>query len=216
MSKVVKSIGRAIGKVVKGAVKVVKKVAKSKLGKVIIGAAAIYFGGAALMGAVGSGSTVTGALANAWTQLGAAGSAAAAGNFGAAGSALANGISAGALGASASAPAIGATASAPTNAALAESAAMGGKATASGVTQVATAPALQSAAPAAESGWMKYGVPAAINAGTQAVAGYAQTKAAQAESEDERNRINANMSGNLFKKYAGRYEPSSFAGRFSG
>lgn len=54
MSKVVKGIGRAIGSVVKGVVKAVKKVASSKLGKILLTAAAIYFGGAALAGGFGS------------------------------------------------------------------------------------------------------------------------------------------------------------------
>lgn len=62
MSKAVKSIGRAIGKVVKGVVKVVKKVASSKIGKIILAAATIYFGGAALMGAMGGASAGTGFL----------------------------------------------------------------------------------------------------------------------------------------------------------
>lgn len=54
MSKVVKGVGRAIGKVVKGVAKVAKTIVKSKIGKVIIAAAAIYFGGAALLGAMGT------------------------------------------------------------------------------------------------------------------------------------------------------------------
>jgi hypothetical protein len=65
MSKAVKAVGNAIGGVVKGVVNVVKgvvkgvgdlakSVASSKLGKAIIIAAAIYFGGAALAGGFGS------------------------------------------------------------------------------------------------------------------------------------------------------------------
>lgn len=101
MSKVVKGVGRAIGKVVDG----VKKVAKSKIGKVLIGAALVYFGGAALMGAMGSGaagaagagglSGLSGAAANvsaAWTSLGTAGSQLLAGNLGNVASALGSGI----------------------------------------------------------------------------------------------------------------------------
>jgi hypothetical protein len=57
MSKVVKKIGKAIGKVVKGVVKGVKKVWKavkqSKFLKIAAIAAAVYFGGAALMGGIG-------------------------------------------------------------------------------------------------------------------------------------------------------------------
>jgi len=60
MSKAVKKVGRAIGKVVKGAVKVVKKVASSPIGKILLAAATIYFGGAAIMGAMGGASAGTG------------------------------------------------------------------------------------------------------------------------------------------------------------
>jgi len=109
MSKVVKGIGRAIGKVVKGVTNVVKKVAKSKLGKVLITAAAIYFGGAALQGAMqgasaGSGffgsisSGLSGAaqgIGNAWSSLGTAASQAVGGNFANAGNALSTGFQGG-------------------------------------------------------------------------------------------------------------------------
>lgn len=109
MSKVVKGIGRAIGKVVKGVVNVVKKVASSKLGKILIGAALVYFGGAALMGgmqgaAAGQGfmgtisSGLSGAaqgVANAWTSLGTAATQAIGGNFANAGNALSTGFQGG-------------------------------------------------------------------------------------------------------------------------
>jgi hypothetical protein len=83
VSKVVKGVGRAVSKVVKGVTNVVKKVASSKLGKVLLTAAAVYFGGAALMGGLntigtstsflsgmGSGlsSAATG-IGNAWSAL---------------------------------------------------------------------------------------------------------------------------------------------------
>jgi hypothetical protein len=122
MSKVVKGIGRAIGKVVKGVGKVVsgvvkgvgsvvKKIASSKLGKILLMAATVYFGGAAIMGAMqgaaaGSGflgtisSAVSGAgtgIANAWSALGAATSSAMGGNFAQAGSQLATGFQGGSL-----------------------------------------------------------------------------------------------------------------------
>ena len=102
MSKVVKGIGRAIGSVVQGVVNGVKSIAKSSIGKIIIGAALVYFGGAALMGAMGSGaagvagaSGLTGAaqgISAAWTSLGTAGSSLMAGNIGQAVSALGSGI----------------------------------------------------------------------------------------------------------------------------
>lgn len=53
MSKVVSGIGRAIGSVIEGVGNVVKSVVKSPIFKVIGTAAMVYFGGAALMGAVG-------------------------------------------------------------------------------------------------------------------------------------------------------------------
>lgn len=109
MSKVVKGIGRAISKVVKGVTNVVKKVVKSKLGKVLLTAATIYFGGAALAGgfqgaAAGQGflgsisSGLSGAaqgVANAWNSLGTAASQALGGNFATAGKALSTGIQGG-------------------------------------------------------------------------------------------------------------------------
>lgn len=132
MSKVVKSVTRAVSNVVKGVVNVVKAVAapvvnvvknvakaavevvktvakpvveavkavaSSKLGKVVLTAAAIYFGGAALAGAMGTIGTSTSFLsgmgagvANAASSLSTAWSATMAGNFSQAGSALASGI----------------------------------------------------------------------------------------------------------------------------
>lgn len=110
MSKAVKSVGRAVSKVVKGVTNAVKKVAKSKLGRVLIAAAAIYFGGAALMGAMGTSgaaaagglSGLSGAAANisaAWSSLGTAGSALMSGNLSGAGSAVASGFTGTAAGA---------------------------------------------------------------------------------------------------------------------
>ena len=118
MSKVVKSVGRAVSGVVKGVTKavsgvvkgvtnVVKNIASSPVGKVILTAGAVYFGGAALMGAMGGASAGTGFLGtisgglkgaaagigNAWTGLKAAGGAVMGGNFSQAGSSLWNGMS---------------------------------------------------------------------------------------------------------------------------
>lgn len=101
MSKVVKGITRAVSSVVKGAVNVVKKVAKSPIGKALIVAAAVYFGGAALMGGLGApaGTGLSGFLSgaaqgvsNAWASLGTAASSAMSGNFSQAGSALSSGF----------------------------------------------------------------------------------------------------------------------------
>lgn len=110
MSKVVKGVGRAIEKVAKGAAKIFVPIASKtgrKILKIVAIAAAVYFGGAALMGAFGSGAAATagvggaaatglsGAAANisaAWTSLGTAGSQLLAGNIGNAASALGSGI----------------------------------------------------------------------------------------------------------------------------
>lgn len=106
VGRAVKKVGRSIGRVVKGAVKVVKKVAKSKVGKIIIAAAVVYFGGAAIMGAMGGASAGTGfmgtlsgavqgagtGIANAWTSLGTAATQALGGNFANAGTALSGGF----------------------------------------------------------------------------------------------------------------------------
>lgn len=101
MSKVVRGIGRAIGKVVKGVGNVVKKVVSSKIGKVLVGAALVYFGGAALMGGLGAGAGtgvsgfLSGAgqgIANAWTSLTQAAGSALGGQFTQAGSQLSAGI----------------------------------------------------------------------------------------------------------------------------
>ena len=117
MSKAVKKVGRAIGNVVKGVVNVVKsvakgvgsvvkKIAKSKIGKALLVAATVYFGGAAIMGAMGGASAGTGfmgtlsgavsgagtGIANAWTGLTGAASSALGGNFSAAGSQLSAGF----------------------------------------------------------------------------------------------------------------------------
>jgi hypothetical protein len=109
MSKAVKSVGRAVSKVVKGVTNAVKKVASSKLGKILITAAAVYFGGAALMGgmqgaAAGQGffgslsSGLSGAaqgIGNAWSSLGTATTQALGGNFANAGNALSTGFQGG-------------------------------------------------------------------------------------------------------------------------
>tara|TARA_R110000868_G_scaffold10694_1_gene51949 strand:+ start:801 stop:1571 length:771 start_codon:yes stop_codon:yes gene_type:complete len=112
MSKVVKGIGRAISGVVKGVVNVVKDVAKSKLGKILITAAAVYFGGAALMGGASAsaagGSFLSGAsagLSGAASGVSTAWSSLMAGEVGAAGSSLSSGFTgAGAAGAATAAP----------------------------------------------------------------------------------------------------------------
>lgn len=103
MSKVVKGVGRAIGKVVKGVTNVVKKVAKSPVGKILVGAALVYFGGAALMGAMGGataagtgfGATLSGALTGASNAISGAWTALTSGSLGAMGNAFTGAYQAG-------------------------------------------------------------------------------------------------------------------------
>jgi hypothetical protein len=119
MSKAVKRVGRAIGKVVKGVSKVFSKVGglakgltKSKFGRVVLMAAAIYFGGAALMGGIsgmgaGGAGFLSGAgtgISNAWTGLLNAGSSALGGEFATAGSQLSAGFQGAAYAPAATAP----------------------------------------------------------------------------------------------------------------
>jgi hypothetical protein len=111
MSKVVKKVGKVIKKVVKGVVKGVKKVWKavkqSKFLKVAAIAAAVYFGGAALLGGIGGATSGAGfmagakaGVASAWSGVTGAGAALASGNITGAGSSLAGGFT-GAYGAGA-------------------------------------------------------------------------------------------------------------------
>ena len=106
MSKVAKRVLGGVSKIASKLNKLQKKVRKSKLGRIIAIAAAVYFGGPAIMGAFGGGAAATagaggtaltglsGAAANigaAWTSLQTAGSSLLAGNFGNAFSALGQG-----------------------------------------------------------------------------------------------------------------------------
>lgn len=72
MSRVVKSIGRGIHKVVQGVAKFVKKVVNSKAVKFIAVAAAAYFTAGAALGAVGAASSGTSILSGAASGLGSA------------------------------------------------------------------------------------------------------------------------------------------------
>lgn len=107
MSKAVSSVGRAIGSVVKGVVNTAKSVISgvskmfgdSKFGRILLTAAAIYFGGAALMGGFGAsaagGSFLSGmgaGISSAASGISGAWSAITAGEMGAAGSSLASGF----------------------------------------------------------------------------------------------------------------------------
>jgi len=99
MSKAVRKIGRSIKKVVKGVGKVAQKAWKSPIGKALMIAGTVYFGGAAIGGMMGGAggagagmlSNAAAGISNAWTSLGTATSAAMGGNFSAAGQALSAG-----------------------------------------------------------------------------------------------------------------------------
>jgi hypothetical protein len=121
VKKVVKGVAKVVKGVVKGAANVIRKVAKSPIGKALLMAATIYFGGAAVMGAMkgaaaGSGfmGTLSGAVSgagagitSAWNGLVGAGSALMGGQgLGAAGQSLSSGFM-GQAGTSAAASAAG-------------------------------------------------------------------------------------------------------------
>lgn len=91
VKKAFKSVGEAVTGVVKGITKVADKVVRSKAFKVALGAATVYFGGAALTSMAGGGTAAAG-LGSAWGGLQGAGSALMAGNFSGAASALGSGF----------------------------------------------------------------------------------------------------------------------------
>lgn len=188
MSKVVKGVFRAVSKVVSGVVKAVKKVAKSPIGKIILAAATIYFGGAAIMGAMGApaGSGIMGALqgagagiSNAWTSLLQAGSSALGGNFAQAGSQLSAGFQGTTMAAQ---NAVAAAAPAASGAAGAFGGNIAGTATAAEGAAAGTG--LVNAAPKAATGfWGTNAGAATVLAGGQLAGGLIQGVGAQKEAE---------------------------------
>lgn len=191
MSKVVKSVGRAISKVVKGAVNVVKGAVNgvskifgdSKFGKILLTSAAVYFGGAALMGGFGAsaagGSFLSGmgagissaasGISSAWTAI------TSGQGLGAAGSSLGEGfMGANAAGAATVAPAAQFTGQTAT-----------GLATLPGDSANVLNAATQAGTKAAGSGIFSspYTAPALISGGTAIIGGVMQGKAM----EDQRN-----------------------------
>lgn len=213
MSKVVKSVGRAVSSVVKGvvnvvkavakpvvsavqkvasaAVDVVKKVASSKIGKILLVAAAVYFGGAALAGGFGSsaagGSFLSGmgtGVANAASSLSTAWSSAIGGNLSAAGSSL----SAGFQGTTTALQTAGTSAAA--GAAGTTAAMSGGFAPTSAVTATEVASTLPTTTAAAGKGLIgglsPMGQYAAISGGTQLVGGAIQGAGMQKAQEEQR------------------------------
>lgn len=190
MSKAVKKVGRFVGKVVKGVGKAIKKFSKSTVGKILIAAATVYFGGAAIMGAMGGASAGTGFLgtlsgaiqgagagiSTAWSGLtGAASSLIAGEGLAGAGSSL----SAGMTGAySAGASAVGGAATA------------GGSALASTVGQTAATTGKVAANTTSPGLWASMGdraQAAVISSGTQVAGGLIQGAGQQRALEEQRD-----------------------------
>lgn len=199
MSKAVKGIGRAMGGIMLGATKLVKKAAKTKLGKIALTAAAIYFAVPAVSGMLGGGATgtVMGNLSSAWSGLTGAASSAMAGNFSAAGSSLASGFTgAGAAGATTAAMGPPLSAASPlveAGASLAKS----GAALKTGLAPVAAGTGGLLSSP--------YAAPALIQAGAGMLQGYAQGKQQQdlyrrqkEEKEEDRRRYSTNVGTRLW------------------
>jgi len=132
VTKIPKAIGSAVNKVH-------KKLRQSKIYKIALGAAAIYFGGAALLSMAGGGTAAAG-LGSAWGGLQGAGSAVMAGNFSGAVSAIGSGFTGGAAaGAGATFAAGQAATTAAINGATTAAAATGGGITASAAGGATTA-----------------------------------------------------------------------------
>lgn len=89
VKKVFKGVGKAVKSVVKGVAKGVRKVVKSKIFKVALMGAAIYFGGAGISSMMSGGSFSTG-VGSAWGSLSSAGSSLMSGNFSSALSSIGN------------------------------------------------------------------------------------------------------------------------------
>lgn len=211
MSKVVKGVGRAVSSVVKGVGNVVKKVASSKLGKVLLIAATVYFGGAALMGAMGGAAagtgvagTLSGALSGAASGIGSAWSgltgALSAGSLSGAASSLGSGFT-GAYGAGQAAVTGASAAAGAAGAAGAGAAPMAVQTAAptatSAVTGAKTATGLNLlGADAASTGMIgkmmasPYAAPALISGGTQlisgAMQGYGNQKIYEQQKQDQK------------------------------
>ena len=193
MSKAVKSVGRAISGVVKGVTNVVKSVASgvskvfsSKLGKVVLMAAAVYFGGAALMGGIG-GATSTAAgtsfLSGAQAGLQSAWAGITSGSISGVASGFTNAFNAGAGGSLASAAGGSALASAAPTVQTASQ--LGSSfATDMAAAGVKSAPLVNGAASAGMGELAKYGL---ITGGMQLAGGVISGVGQQKAMEDQRN-----------------------------
>ena len=114
LAKAVKKVWKkTTGKVLSKMNSVRKKIMKSKLFKVVAVAAAVYFGGAALL-SVANGGTAAAGLGSAWGGIQGAGTAVMSGNFSGAASALSSGFTGGAAAGAAGTFAAGQAATAAT------------------------------------------------------------------------------------------------------
>jgi len=222
VKKVFKSVGKGIKKVASSVAKVARKVAKSKVFKVALMGAAIYFGGAGLM-SLSSGGTFMAGVSSAGTSLASAGSSLRSGHFAAGGSNLSAGIQGTTV--AAQTAGAGLTAGAGTFAAnplsvnLAQGTVSGlGPAAQSTVSMAAnplsvnlaqgSVSGLMSQAPAAAATAASSVAPAAagmsvgkglmysagINAGAQAAGGYFNARAQEEQADSERERRGFNIS----------------------
>jgi hypothetical protein len=221
VKKVFKKTGALVGAIGSKVVKTAKKIVKSKVFKFVVAAAAIYFGGAALLSMAGGG-TASAGIGSAWAGAQGAGSALMAGNFSGAASALGSGFTGGAAAGATGTFAAGQAATAGTIAsasAPAATLATTGATTAiqsatpqlAGMTQAGTVgagslatPVATAATTAAPSGGLLASlgeagkaalVTGAINTGGQMIAGHAQQKAAEEEAEN-RNYFGVDGKGN--------------------
>lgn len=221
MSKAVKSVGRAIGKVVNGVGKVVTKVTGSKtlgkIAKVVAVAAGAYFTGGAILGGISGAAAGTGFAGTISGAISGAGAGLSASWAGLTSAVTGGGISALGSGWAGAAQGLSTTASGGFGSALSTAAGklpsvfgMGGAAPGATPAVPAATPAVPAAVPAApaaatgSSSWS----PMAQMAGVQAVGGMAQSaiQAKAANDADERqdqldagqrSRYNTNMGSRL-------------------
>lgn len=202
VKKVFKGVHGLVKKAASTVNRIHKKLRKSKIYKVAIAAAAVYFGGAGLM-SMANGGTFMAGVSSAGTSLASAGSSLLSGNLGAAGTHLSAGIQG-------------------TVASTATGSAAGGLMTAGAVapTTTATAPIVAGStvtAPAvtAPAAGMSVGkglmYSAGINAASQGIGGYLQARSAEAAADDERKRreynINNKQSGDFRFNIDSAFQP---------
>lgn len=226
MSKVVKGVGRAVSSVVKGASKVLVPIyglSKSKTGRKILKvaaiAAAVYFGGAALMGGMSTIGTSTSflsgmssGLSSAATGIGQAFTALTSGNLSGAGTALAEGFTgSGAAGFTATTPtglnivAADAAPMAVQAATPAAASAATGATTSTGLNLLGSDVAAKSTGMIGKMMASPYTAPALISGSTQLIGGAMQGYGMQKQQEqqqkleaDARARYNTNVGTRLF------------------